>query len=244
MARFTFLLPDVTLNGGVRVVAQYCAELIAQGHHVQIVARTPALPYWRDVLRQGWTALRRPPMRLDFFEGMLDRLTIVPSWRNLRAGDLPDADFLILTWWETVEWARNMPADKGVQVHLMQHYEMFPYFDPARVAATYEVPMIRVAVSQWIADQVAQHHGQPTQAVIANAVDTDHFTFVPERHNEVLTLGFLYSSPAFKNPALVFALKQHLADQGITARFVCLSAEADVGAVLAQPDITLHHRPP
>ncbi len=243
MARFTFLLPELTLNGGIRVVAQYGAELMAQGHRVQFIARRTPPPRLRDVLRGRARFSLGSEGRKDFFAGMEDHLKILPAGGPVRSADVPDADFLIATWWETVEWAMALPDSAGRRVHLMQGYEMMPWLDPARVAATYMAPTFKIAVSNWVARMVETNHGPRADAVIANAVDTDHFTFVPERDNPVLTLGFIYSAPPFKNSALVFTLKEHLAAQGVAARFVCFSAEEDVTPVTRHPDVAFHHKP-
>ena len=245
MVRFTFLLPELTLNGGVRVVVQYGAALLALGHDVRFVARrTPATP-WRSILRGQMPLSLGGKGRTDFFAGLEDRLTLFSAYRPLRASDLPDADFLVGTWWETLDWIAPMPASKGRPVHLMQHYEMFDWLPADRVRAVYERDAIlRIAVSSWIADQVLRHHGQASLAVIPNAVNTDDFRFAPAPDNPCLTLGFAYARPAFKNSALVLELRQALRARGLSVRFHCLTSEDDVRAVAAQPDIVLHHRPP
>ena len=244
MARFTFLLPELTLNGGVRVVVQYGAALLALGHEVRFVGRrTPAAP-WRDVLRGRMPFSLGGKGRVDFFAGLEHRLTLFSAYRPLRPSDLPDADFLVATWWETVEWIADMPATKGRPVHLMQHYEMFDWLPTERVRATYERDgLARIAVSGWIAEQVLRHHGKASLAVIPNAVDTGHFTFAPAPDTACLTLGFMYSRPPFKNAALVLALREQLRARGLDVRFHCLSAEDDISAVAGKADITLHHKP-
>lgn len=244
MARFTFLLPDLTLNGGIRIVAQYGAELLARGHQVSFIARRTPPPRLRDVLRGRARFSFGSDGNKDFFLGMEEHLKILPAGGPLHAADVPDADFLIATWWETVEWAMALPASKGKRVHLMQHYEMFPWLDQTRVAATYCAPTLKIAVSYWIAQMVETHHGQKTDAVIANAVDTAHFGFRADRDNSVLTLGFVYSAPPFKNSAMVFALQEQLARQKTATQVLCISAEQDVSVVRSRPDIVLHHKPP
>jgi glycosyltransferase involved in cell wall biosynthesis len=244
MARITFLLPELTLNGGVRVVVQYGVALMALGHDVRFVGRrTPASPL-REVLRGRMRFSLGGTGRTDFFAGLEDRLTLFSAYRPLRPRDLPDADFLVATWWETVEWITAMPASKGRHVHLMQHYEMFDWLPKDRVRATYERDgLLRISVSGWIADQVLRHHGKASAAVIPNAVDTDHFRFAPATENPCLTLGFMYARPPFKNAALVLALRDALRARGLEVRYHCLSAEDDVSAVTGKPDITLHHKP-
>lgn len=243
MTRITFLMPRLSLNGGIRVIGEYGRELIRLGHEVNFVARDQQPSRLRDILR-----LRAPlrPIReypSDFFSEVSDRLHIFPARRSLRPYDLPEADFLVATWWETVEWALPMPASKGRLAHLMQHYEMFPYLPHDRVARTYEADTLKIAVSGWIADQVMAHHGKPSAAVIHNAVDAANFAYRAERENEVPVLGFVYAEPAMKNSRLAFALADRLARQGVKVRLVAFSADVMPPELAARPDTTFHYRP-
>lgn len=243
MAKITFLLPQLSLAGGIRVIAEYSRELILLGHRVTIVARTPPRPRLRDVLRGGvrWRPASEPVPA--FFNDLTGSVTLVSGGRRLRASDLPDADFLVATWWETVEWARDMPEAKGRLVHLMQGYEMFPWLPAARVAATYTADSLKIAVSHWVADRVQEHHRQPTAAVIHNAVDCARFGFQAERDNPLPTLGFVYRSESFKNSGLVFDLQDALAARGFPCRFLTFHSEPLPRELAARPGVTSHHRP-
>ena len=56
--RITFVLPAVTLHGGVRVVAIYADRLVKQGHAVSVIAPPLHPPLRRKikslVLGRGW----------------------------------------------------------------------------------------------------------------------------------------------------------------------------------------------
>lgn len=256
--RITFILPLFSLNGGIRVVAQYMHALRALGHQVHVVVRRTPRPRWRDVLRGRAPFQLRPDAPRDFFVGLEDCISGFPTWRAMRPSDLPDADFLVCTWWETVEWALPMPSAKGRLVHLMQGYEMWPYLPLDRVAATYRADTCKIAVSQWVADQVLTHHGRQSAAVIHNAVDLDHFSFCPQPVNPqpvnpqpacpkpvnpVLTLGFMYSPADIKNPGLPFALADHLAARGCKVRLVSLGSLPLPPEHASRSDLSFHYRP-
>ncbi len=243
MARITFLLPPLSLNGGIRVVGEYGRALLRQGHEVAVVARRPARARLRDILRGRAPLFPRREDPSDFFGGLEDRLRFFPAGRALRPEDLPDADFLICTWWETVEWALTMPAAKGRLAHLMQGYEMLPGQPPDRVARTYEAETVKIAVSDWVADQVLKHHGRASAAVIHNAVDTARFAFAAGPAGPQPVLGFVYSQPPFKNSALAFALADRLAAQGSPVRLVSLGSDPMPAELAGRPDTVFHHRP-
>ncbi|KQI73349.1 hypothetical protein AN191_00090 [Loktanella sp. 5RATIMAR09] len=216
MARITFILPELVLAGGNRVVGQYAQELVKLGHDVALVTRKPKRQRLRDILRGRVSSNTSAQVVTDYFPGLENLVTYISSDRSLRPSDLPDADFLVGTWWETVEWAIPMPPSKGRLVHLMQGYEMFPWLPRDRVAATYEADAIRISVSNWISEQVRKHHGSATDAIIHNAVDVDHFAFRPERKNARITLGFVYGPMEIKNSKLAFALQDVLTARGLS----------------------------
>ena len=74
----------------------------------------------------------------------------------IRACDLPDADVIVATWWETAEWVSVLPPSKGARVHLIQHDERIFSAEPAkraRAAATWKLPgFTRVVVAGWLGD--------------------------------------------------------------------------------------------
>ncbi|MFH5773789.1 glycosyltransferase family 4 protein [Paracoccus sp. NGMCC 1.201697] len=243
MTRITFLMPQLSLNGGIRVIGEYGRELTRQGHDVAFVAREPQQPRLRDILR-GRAFRRRSGEDLsDYFFDVADRLRTFPARRKLRASDLPDADFLVCSWWETVEWAAPMPASKGRLAHLMQGYEMFPWVPRDRVARTYEADTIKVAVSRWIADMVETNHGRTADAVIHNAVDAARFAFRPTRENDCLTLGMVYSQPSIKNSDLAFPLLDLLDARGIKAKLVVFGTDQPADEHLSRADTVFHRRP-
>ena len=60
----------------------------------------------------------------------------ITQYRPIVADDLPDADVVIATWWETAEWVAALPPDKGRKAYFIQHYEAHPGQDSSRVDAT------------------------------------------------------------------------------------------------------------
>jgi hypothetical protein len=109
--RITFLLPPDTLAGGMRVVASYAQRFANRGHSVVAIqprhARRSIRETWRSLLREHhW------PVDLDGGPSHFDNLDIAPNAGTfdriklsrsgaLTAADVPDADVVIATWWET-----------------------------------------------------------------------------------------------------------------------------------------------
>jgi glycosyltransferase involved in cell wall biosynthesis len=243
MARITFLLPHLILAGGNRVVGQYAQELVKLGHDVSLIARKPRRQRLRDILRGRVQTDLSAQVVTDYFPGLEGLVTFVSSDRSLRPSDLPDADFLVGTWWETVEWAIPMPPSKGQLVHFMQGYEMFPWLPLDRVAATYEAESIKISVSNWVSEQVLEHHGSATDAIIHNAVDVDHFSFRPERNNDKITLGFVYGPMDIKNSNLAFALQDVLTARGLSCDLLAFHSDPLPLELQDRPGLKSYQRP-
>lgn len=203
--RISFVLPNASLAGGIRVVATYARMLQERGHEVTVVSQPmKAAPKgWKAGLRallkrQDKGSKARTPL-LDFLG---PRHRILERWRPVTAEDLPDADVVVATWWRTAEWVAELPPSKGGKFYLVQDYEVFPHLSAERVAATYRLPLTKIAVSGYIRDEIARNHGMQEIHVISNGVDPEQFRAEPRGKSQVPTLGFLYSAAPRKNVRL------------------------------------------
>jgi len=213
--RVTFVLPVASLEGGVRVVAEYARQLDRRGHVVRVVSlgRRPSLPLARrarivigDVARgrlaKAWRG-PTPPMpsrsHVDELGDLHDRR---PHAGPIRDADVPDADVVISTWWQTVAWVAGLSPSKGRKVHFLQHDERVMARTPAERdeagrASWREPGFRRVAVASWIAEVGRREFGAASE-VIPNAVDRDLFNAPPRERNETFTVGFMNSPVPFK----------------------------------------------
>jgi glycosyltransferase involved in cell wall biosynthesis len=121
--RITYLLEDTDLSGGVRVQLAQADALIARGHRVRLV--TKGLPLtWRNS-RAEW-------VYVDNF----------PQY------DAHEEDFVIGTFWTTVEPAWNLARDRAV--HLSQGYEgAFTAYQQikSQIDAAYRLPIPKLIVT-------------------------------------------------------------------------------------------------
>lgn len=243
--KITFVLPFASLAGGTRVVADYAAELVARGHEVTVVSTPASRPSRLSGMLLKLRHLRRPrggcdPTPLLDFLG--PRHVILPEPRPVTGADLPDADVVIATWWETAEWVADMPPAKGRKFHLLQDYEMFPHLPLERVAASFHLPLKKIAVSGYVRDMIRRHHGIDEIEVITNSVDVTLFDAPPRSRNRVLRLGFVYAPSPRKNlPLALEALR------AARAALPDLEALSFGGAVLPRhplPDWVRYHQTP
>jgi glycosyltransferase involved in cell wall biosynthesis len=194
--------PD--LGGGARVIAIHAQKLQERGHEVTVISRPPRKPTLKEMLR--WKLLGRPlPAPAVHSPSYFDKdrfprdfdFHYLDTYRPALAGDLPDADVIVATWWETAEWIANFPESKGAKAYFVQHYETFAG-DPARIDATYRLPMHKVCVAQWLVDLSRDKFGDPSAELVPNAVDLEQFNAPPRGKQPVPTVGVMYSTIDFK----------------------------------------------
>lgn len=202
--RITFITPFPNASGGIRVVATYAERLSQRGHDVLIVhpSREPL------TLRQRYRSLRSRiagrasphlfrPLR-SHFDGLDVERRILPTTSCVTADDVPDADVVVATWWETAEWVATFPPKKGAKVYFLQHYEIHDFLPIERVKNTWTLPMHKLVICQWLADVARLEYGDENVSLVPNSVDTKLFTAPPRSKQPIPTVGTMYSIAGFK----------------------------------------------
>lgn len=199
--RITFILPTVNLTGGIRVVAIYAKALVDKGHSVTIISPAPkTMPLGRKIKSfltgKGWPA--GPGKRASHLDGLNLPHKQLGSWRAPLDEDVPDADVIVATWWETAEWVAALSADKGAKAYFIQHYEIHPYLPLDRCKATYRLPLHKIVIARWLKNIMENEYGDGQVDLVPNSVDHSLF-FAPERGKQLVpTVGFLYSKSSYK----------------------------------------------
>lgn len=198
--RISFILPTPNMSGGIRVVAIYASWLARQGHDVVLVsqpaARLPLRRKFKSLLSgRGWPQTTRPHSHLDDLaleHRMLERR------RQPTDRDVPDADVVIATWWETAAWVNALSPAKGAKVYFVQGHEIFPHLPVLRVEESYRLPLRKIVVARWLQDVMRERYGDPTALVVPNAVDHGQFHAPSRGRQKRPTVGFLYSEMPLK----------------------------------------------
>lgn len=195
--KITFVLPHAGLAGGIRVVAIYAEILRAKGHDIFIVS-WPSKP---DSRREQLKSLLKNDSSKEngHAPSHLDPLFYVPhrildARRPVTDADVPDADVVIATWWETAEWVAGLSPKKGAKAYFIQHHEAsFDYLQQERVEKTYSLPLQKITISHWLVELMKTRYGDSNVPMIFNSVDTEQF-YSPERNRQrIPTVGLLYS---------------------------------------------------
>ncbi len=205
--KITFVMGSgLTLAGGDRVIAIHAERLHQRGHEVFVISRPKSRPNLKQQIKslikgQGWISV--PQHEPSHFDGLDVPCKIVERYRPIVNADVPDADVVIATWWETAEWVADMSDSKGVKAYFIQHYEAFDYMPQARVAATWELPMHKIAVSQWLVDLARARFGDRNASLVPNSVDPKQFSAAPRGKQPIPTVGMLYARASWKGSDII-----------------------------------------
>jgi glycosyltransferase involved in cell wall biosynthesis len=201
--RITFIVNHRNMSGGVRVIAIYAEKLRQRGHDVVIVSRPrPVAPLKRKVKSflsgKGWPANpnKTEPSHLD---NLAVEHRIIESRRPIADRDVPDADVVIATWWETAYWVNDLSARKGAKVYFVQDFGANDAQPMEKLAETWNMPMHKIVISSYIEDLVRRHiSADEPLSLVGNGVDLSLF-HSPERSKQAQpTVGTMYSVARFK----------------------------------------------
>jgi glycosyltransferase involved in cell wall biosynthesis len=238
--RVTFVLPEFNLNGGIRVVATHAAWLARQGHQVLAIATRPWRPAWQTSLKNLLRGRPWPPPfdpnKPSHFDGLPVEHRYVPHNGPVTDADVPDADVVIATWWETAPMVHALSPRKGAKVHFVQGYEIF-VGDPQTVNAAYALPLAKIVVSGWLAGIIRDKFHQEPMALVLNSVDTHEFQAPPRGKQAVPTVGHFYARERIKGTDLCFQAFE-LARQKVPNLRLVLLSNAPVVPELPLPEGT------
>jgi glycosyltransferase involved in cell wall biosynthesis len=202
--RVTFVIAEANWSGGVRVIAAHAAWLKQRGHRVVVVSMPVHAPTPREriraLIREGrWPVGQAKGSPLD---GTGVEHRVLERRRPVTAEDVPDADVVIATWWETAEWVAAMGPEKGAKVNFIQgdEQDFYPENDAvsrSRVVESVRLPMHRITVSGWIAERYRER-GIEQIAVVRNGIQLKEFPYRPRERHERFRVGYIYAEPALK----------------------------------------------
>ncbi len=209
--RITFITPPMGLGGGSRVIVIYAQALVRMGHTVRIVSQPLRPRSLRTILaswiREPGRLNNRPPLASHLDGSGLDH-RIIDRRRPVTDDDVPDADVVIATWWETAEWVNALNPKKGAKVYFIQHHEIFSYLPIDRCESTYRMPLHKIVVARWLQELMQTKYNDKVVDVVPNSVDKTQF-YAPDRTKQAVpTVGVLYTATHWKGLDISLAALQ------------------------------------
>ncbi len=242
--RITFICPPFDLSGGQRVIATYAERLQQRGHRVLVVAPSRRKPSTREIVRSLLRRRRWPvrPTESHIGTTTVEHRTLDRS-RPVTDADVPDADIVIATWWETAEWMMTLSLAKGVKVHYMQDYEIWNGARE-RVDATCALPVPKIIIARWVGELLAQRFNFPGAMLVPCSVDTALFDAPPRGKQDRPTIGLTYTT--FRNKGCDISIAAYnLARQRLPdLRFVAFGASRPAPELPLPEPHEFHYRAP
>ena len=202
--RIIFVLPGISERpiGGFAVVYEHASRLQARGHQVSVIHSRR----WLGRESFAWRALsdlhariRRPSPDIGWYA--LHPGVHVRVERTLAPQNVPDADAVIATSWQTAQYVHDYPSRKGRKYYLIQHFESWSGVRDA-VEATWRLPLRKIVVSKWLAEIAARFGQSSMTAYVPNGIDLESFRvdIAPEARDP-LTVLWSYHPAKWKGPA-------------------------------------------
>lgn len=220
--KVTFLLPDITLRGGVRAVLAYSDLMAAAGADVTVAfpTRLRRLPFPVNEIEYLW----RAPYKLLFRRWFRTRARLLPV-PALQACYLPRADAVVATAWQTAVALATFPARLGEKYYFVQDIETYTDRD-AGAGATYRLPLRRIADSPWVRDRLERQFGSAPWALVPHGVDLDaHRPFARRERSCELTVGLLVSDERRKGTDVALDAVRALSREGHDFRLLCVGVQ-------------------
>ncbi|CCQ55955.1 glycosyltransferase family 4 protein [Crocosphaera watsonii] len=200
--KITFVLANwVSLFGAVRSNAMLTYHLQKRGHDILIVSPRRHKPTLREQFRslrrgKGWISTERKGQ--SHFDGLDVPRIIVNHSPPITDADVPDADVVVATWWETAEWVIKLSPSKGAKTHLIRHHEVHDYLPIERAKAVHRLPMQKIAISQWLVDIMANEYGDRNVPLVPDTIDPKKYSAPPRGKQSVPTVGMMYRTTNWK----------------------------------------------
>ena len=204
--KISFVVPELNFGGGTRVISIYAHELRRRGHEVLVIIWPPRALSLRARVRsllKHRRVLKRDPRNWHFEKGEIP-IKRLRAGKPMRDSDVPDADVVIATWWETAAPVAALGKSKGAKVYYMQDYGA-PGQELERLRPTWRLPFHFITLAEWLVGLIQAE--QPAAPVtLANcAVDTDLFHSDPRGRQLKPRVGVLYRSMHSKGGDLALA---------------------------------------
>lgn len=199
--KVTFVLPPVNLSGGIRSTAALAEALIHRGHDVLAVCppnRHPSFGRRIKFLLKGQGEIFVPSSGPSHFDDVDVPLKVVNHPAPITDADLPDADIVVATWWETAEWVAKFSKSKGAKVYFIRHHEVHDYLPKERVKATYALPMHKITISEWLVNLMRMQYGDDNVSLVPNSIDPHKYYASSRGKQLVPTVGLMYSTTYWK----------------------------------------------
>ena len=236
--RINFILPFYSTRpiGGLKVVYEYANQLTERGHEVKVIHPRSM----RNVATSNKRLHKLHSAAIDARNLFAPKagLKWQPLNRHVRvlivpepiAKYVPDADVVFATAWQTAEYVREYPPQKGKKFYVVMDFD--PWIAPRpELEATWRMPMLKVTISSWLREKVLTAGCAASEVVnIPIGVSFDQFSLDQPIESRGKILSMLFSNASSKGSEI-----------GLAAISKARESHPDLKATLFGP--TMRRRP-
>lgn len=244
--KINFIIPEINLTGGIRVVSIYAQLLSEFGHDVTVISPAAKTPSFK---RRVYSFIKSGSFKTQqydhkaFFNKRAFELVQLKTRRPVLDDDVPDADVVIATFWNTAEWVNSLDSRKGKKVYFLQHYEVHPWLPVDRVKATLRLPLKKITVADWISEVMNNEYGDDSVTTVPNAVDMELFNAPSRQKNSLFKFGMMYSNKAFKGSEMALTCFERLRKKYPTSQLVAFGTEPEQEVKELYPFLEYYYAP-
>lgn len=247
--KITFVMPNWQgdLSGGVLSNADLAYHLQKRGHQLYMVCAQPRQPTMLQQIKsllKGQGLISKKPFGPSHMENFDLPQTVLEHPSPITDVDLPDADIVVATWWETAEWVADLSPSKGAKAYMIRHHETHDYLPKERVAATYQLPLHKIVISQWLADIMATEYGDTNISLVPDSIDFKKYYAEPREKQTVPTVGMLYAPVYWKGCDISLKAFALASEQIPNLKLVSFGNQFPVPELPLPPGSKFFHQPP
>ncbi len=183
--------------GGVKVVNELAGHLAHRGYKVTLLypQKTTCSTFYR-LKKRGVELLDRLNHVAHSLYYTPDPQVNVLVIRKPIARYIPSGDAVVAVGWQTAQWVNALPVVHGKQYYYLQSLET--YFKVGKkVLKSYQLPLQKVAVSQWIIDELHKI-GATAHGPLGNAINPAEFYQTAARESRYYDVLMYYHPQKIK----------------------------------------------
>ncbi|MDC8754841.1 glycosyltransferase family 4 protein [Erythrobacter sp. sf7] len=224
--KITFMLAANDFSGGCQVIVKIALLLQQRGHEVRLLCpkrtwRSPRVII-RDFLKKGELRLKDP--QRGYADQLGQSLVYLRPQTPVRSTDVPEADVIIATWFETAHWVAALPARAGGKLYFMQDYGA-PNMPFERLVPTWRYPFVFVTLTNALAGMIRSENERAEIFVMKNAVSSSASQPLRRTRPKQPKIGFAYRSLSSKGMDLALAALKIAKDARPNLTVVCFGRQ-------------------
>jgi L-malate glycosyltransferase len=232
------------ISGGNRLLFEYANRLKKAGQDVHWFVLAKHVKWYRlDKRIMAFTCgvITKPPEIIDWIDNTIP-IEILPANHPKY---IPKADILIATAWQTADFASKLSKEKGVLFYFILHYECLWARYKNKAVKTYDLPMKKLVLSNWLKDILKKKHRQNAD-VFVTPVDQDIFFCNEKKWNSLRRVCMLHHDYDWKGYKDGIKAVKEVIDMGYDLQLVVFGEKLKDPQELfdaAGFDFEYHYRP-